>query len=84
MSKRVNLKGIDNATWARIIFLVLALVNQVAVSLFGAELPAFDDQQTYETVSTVITLVASLIAGWKNNSITAEAQKADAVLKQNK
>lgn len=81
---KINLKGITPAVWARIIFLAFALLNQVVVSVFGAELPAFDDKETYETISTIITMVASLTAGWKNNSVTKEAQEADKILKEKK
>ena len=79
--KKINLQGITPATWTRIVFLLLALINQVAVSIFGADLPVFDDQANYENISTVITIVASVLAGWKNNSVTDKAQKADKVLK---
>lgn len=84
MNKNLNLKGVSPATWTRIIFLLIALVNQVAVSVFGAEIPIIDDAETYETVSTLITVFAGLVAGWKNNSVTAEAQKADEILKGGK
>ena len=75
-----NLSGITTATWVRIIGLAIILINQVSVSIFDFQLLPFGDAAIYEGVSTVLTIVMSAVAGWKNNSITPEAQEADRVL----
>lgn len=82
--KNINLKGISKATWVRILGLLIILVNQVATSVFDAQLLPFDDAEIYEGLSTVLTLLVSIYAAWKNNSITEEAQYADSVLKLKK
>ena len=40
----------------------------------------FSDDEVYTTVSTVVAVVASLAAWWKNNSFTKAALKADETL----
>lgn len=79
-----NLKGINTATWVRIVALFLVLVNQIAISMFEVQLLPFTDAEIYEGVSTVVTIIVSLITSWKNNSISQEAQEADEVLKAKK
>lgn len=77
---KFNFKNVDRATWVRITVLFLMLVNQVCVSIFNFQLLPFNDEQLYENISTAFTVGASILAGWKNNSFTPEAQKADAYL----
>lgn len=79
-----NFKGVSKATWTRIIALILVLANQIAVSFFDAQLLPFEDAEIYEGVSVLVTVIISILAGWKNNSITQEAQEADRVLKLKK
>lgn len=81
---KVNLKNVAPATWVRIVALLLVLTNQIALSVFNFQLIPFTDEEIYEAVSTVITLVISLLSAWKNNSFTPAAQEADALLKQKK
>lgn len=73
----MNLKGVSKDTWVRVLALVAILVNQVSISLYGVQLLPFDDEQIYEGISTVLTIVISMWATWKNNSFTTEAQRAD-------
>ncbi|PJH64375.1 SPP1 phage holin family protein [Salmonella enterica] len=79
----MNLKGITKGTWVRTVALFLVLINQIAVSFFGFDL-GLADEQIYQGVSTVVTVITSLLAGYKNNSVTKPAQEADVVLKQKK
>lgn len=65
----------------RLIVLIIALVNQALVLAGWNPLP-FSEEQIYEAVSTVATVVIALWAWWKNNSITKEAQEADEVLSE--
>lgn len=74
--KRVNLRGVSPATWARLAALILALCNQV-LAIFGKEaLPIYEEMLT-QIVTVGLTLCASFAAWWKNNSFTAQAQAAD-------
>lgn len=76
----MNLKNISAGTIARTIVLVLALINQVLTATGHAVLP-IDDEQINTLVSTIWTVVAAVVAWYKNNSISAAAIEADAVMK---
>jgi len=62
----------------------LILINQVAISLFDFRLIPFSDNEIYEGVSVILTIVITIWTSWKNNSITKEGQVADEVLQQKK
>jgi len=79
----LNLKGVTLQSWIRIVALFLVLANQIAISFFNFDL-GLADEQIYQGVSTVVTVITSLLAGYKNNSVTKPAQEADEVLKQKK
>lgn len=74
---------ITAGTVARTIILALALVNQV-LSALGRPLLPIEDAQIETLVTTGWTVVAAMVAWWKNNSFTAAAQKGDEVMKQEK
>lgn len=61
----------------RLVVLSIVLINQALVVAGWNPLP-FSEDQIYEAVSTVATVVTALWAWWKNNSVTKEAQEADA------
>ena len=75
--------NITAGTVARTIILALALVNQV-LSALGRPLLPIEDAQIETLVTTGWTVVAAMVAWWKNNSFTAAAQKGDEVMKQEK
>ena len=75
--KKIN---ITKGTFIRTILLVLALINQI-LAVFGKSPIPIDDDTVTSLISTVWTVIASLIAWWKNNSFTDKAIKADKVLK---
>lgn len=75
--------NITAGTLARTIILALALINQL-LSAAGHPVLPIEDAQVETLVSTAWTVIAALIAWWKNNSFTAAAQKGDAVMKQEK
>ena len=75
--------NITAGTLARTIILALALINQI-LSATGHPVLPIEDAQVETLVSTSWTVIAALIAWWKNNSFTAAAQKGDAVMKQEK
>ena len=77
--KKINLKGVTVQTWARTIVLLLALVSQLCVIL-GKRTEAIDIEQWQEYVTYALTVGASIVAWWKNNSFTRKAQEADNIL----
>lgn len=77
--KKINLKGVTVQTWARTLVLVLALISQLAVIL-GKRSEAIDIDRWQEYVTYIFTVGASIVAWWKNNSFTKNAQTADDVL----
>ena len=68
-------------TMARTAVLLLALVNQV-LAILGKEVLPFTNDEIYQAVSLVGTIVASVVAWWKNNSFTKAAVDADEYLKK--
>lgn len=68
-------------TIARTICLALALINQL-LSVSGHAVLPIEDAQVEVLVSTVITIVASLVAWWKNNSFTKAAIMGDNLMYQ--
>ncbi|MBC6133935.1 phage holin [Listeria booriae] len=78
--KKFNLKGVTTATWVRTGVLVVALVNQ-GLTIAGKNPLPFNDAQTEQTVTFVVTAISAALAGWKNQSFTNAAQSADVQLK---
>jgi len=70
-----------NQAIVRLIVLAIVLINQALVVAGWNPLP-FSEDQIYEGVSTVATVITALWAWWKNNSVTKEAQEADEVLSE--
>lgn len=68
-------------TIIRTIILLVALINQLLVAFGKSPLP-IDDEQIETLFSTGFTIIASLIAWWKNNSVTKEAIEADEYLRK--
>ena len=74
--KKIN---ITKGTLIRTILLVFALINQV-LAVFGKSPIPIDDDTLTNFISTAWTVIASLIAWWKNNSFTKKAIEADKML----
>lgn len=72
---------ISAGTVARTLVLVLALVNQILSACGKSPLP-IESETLEQLVTAGFTIVAALIAWWKNNSFTQNALKADALLAQ--
>lgn len=75
-----NKTNISAGTIARTIVLALALINQLLTVTGHAVLP-ITDEQVNTLVSTIWTVAAAVVAWYKNNSISAAAIEADAVMK---
>lgn len=73
------MENIKPETIIRTICLVIALVNQVLLA-FGKQPIPVEDEQVYTLVSTLVTIIVSIWAWWKNNSFTQPAIKADEYL----
>lgn len=73
--------NITSGTVARTIILALALINQLLSASGHAVLP-IDDAQIETIVSTAWTVIASLVAWWKNNSFTQAALEGDAKMRE--
>ncbi len=67
---------ISKGTLIRTIILALALINQVLAMLGISPLNIADDDIS-TIISTAWTIIAAVIAWWKNNSFTDAAIKAD-------
>lgn len=70
-------------TITRTIILFLALLNQVLVILGYSPIP-IEDESIVELISLAVTIGASVVAWWKNNSFTKQAVIADAYMKEMK
>ena len=69
--------NITAGTIARTACLLLALLNQVLCALGKSPLP-IESETLNQLVTSGITVIAALIAWWRNNSFTKEAIAADA------
>ena len=72
---------IETGTIARTIVLLLALLNQICAIMGWTPLD-ISEGTVYQLSSLAVTVVASVWAWWKNNSLTKEAILADQKLKE--
>lgn len=72
---------ISAGTVARTLVLILAIINQILSACGKSPLP-IESETLEQLVTAGFTIVAALIAWWKNNSFTTNALKADALLAQ--
>ena len=73
--------NITAGTLARTIILALALINQI-LSATGHPVLPIEDAQVETLVSTAWTVIAALVAWWKNNSFTAAAKAGDQTMRE--
>lgn len=80
---KLNLKDVKGSTWAGLVALVLALINQVLVSngvtITGAPTTYAD---WYVVATNLVTIAAAIAGFWYNNNFTGAAQLAQYVLEQ--
>lgn len=67
---------VKTSTIIRTIVLFLTLLNSI-LTMSGINPLPFSEEEMYEIVSGIATLVATLWAWWENNSFTRAAIKAD-------
>ena len=70
---------ISGATIARTLVLVLAIINQILSACGKSPLP-IESETLEQLVTAGFTTITALINWWYNNSFTANALKADALL----
>lgn len=68
---------ISTATYVRTAFLIIALINTVLTACGLNPLP-FSEEELYEGLSSIVTVIAALWSWWENNSFTRAALAADA------
>ena len=66
-------------TIARTIVLALALINQLLINTGKTPIPIMEDD-VYQLVSIIFTIVTAVIAWWYNNSFSQKAIRADKYL----
>ncbi len=71
---------ITKSTWIRTIVLVIALINN-ALALFGKSPLPIAEEQVEALVSMIFTILAALVAWWKNNSFTMAARLGDETMR---
>lgn len=67
-------------TIARTIILALALLNQV-LAIMGKGTIDIAENDIYQVISLIATIVTSIMAWWYNNSFTHHAIRADEYMK---
>ena len=67
-------------TIARTIVLALALINQI-LAIFGKGTIDITENDIYQVVSIIFTIVSAIAAWWYNNSFTKHAIRADDYMK---
>ena len=77
----MKIKGVSTSTIIRTVVLILALVNNCLTMAGYSPLP-IEDEQITEFLTMLFTIVAAVVAWWKNNSFTQKAIAADETFKK--
>ena len=78
--KTINLKNVRISTWVRMGMMLVALAGYLAKE-FGVIPPEISENEVYNFVAIIFTVISFLQAYWKNNSFTEAAQEADSYFK---
>lgn len=70
----------DKPSIIRTIILIVALINQTLVSFDKSPIP-IENEQLEILLTTIFTIVAALVAWFKNNYVTKKGRTQKAVLK---
>ncbi|WP_078380814.1 phage holin [Sutcliffiella halmapala] len=68
------IRSVSKGAWFRVVFLVLALVNQVLVMQGKSPIPV-SSEELEQLYTITLTIVASIIAWWKDNDWTKKARQ---------
>ena len=74
--KKIDLNGVTADTIARMIFLLVSMINGAA-AIFGFTKLDIDENTIYTVVTGVSVIVSAVIGFWKNNSFTSAAIEGD-------
>ena len=77
--KTINMEGVSPESWARTIFLMIALINQV-LAVLGKGQIEIAESTIYQICTLIATVISAIMAWWKNNSFSKSAQVADVVM----
>lgn len=75
----IDWSSISIGTYVRYILMALTIINTILTRFGITPLPVEEDQ-VYQVVSDVITIIILIVNTYKNNSTSPEAIKADAYL----
>lgn len=75
------MKKLDAGTVARTIVLFIALLNQI-FAISGIAVLDINENDVYQLISLLFTVVSALASWWKNNSFTEEAIESDKLMKE--
>lgn len=68
---------------ARLIVLIILLVNQILI-MFGCEPLPYSDEEIYKGVSSVLAFGFSIYTWWTHNNLSKEAEETEEILKRKK
>ena len=68
-------------TIIRTIVLIMALANQI-LAIYGKQAIPVTEDQVYQLITLLVTVISALWAWWKNNSFTNAAIEADKYLEK--
>ena len=71
---------VSTGTITRTVILALALINQVLTMAGHSPIP-IEDEAVTELIATSATVIAAVLAWWRNNSFTHAALRGDEVMK---
>lgn len=75
----IDWSSISTGTYVRYILMILTIANTILTRLGITPIPV-EEEQIYQIVSDIITIVVLIVNTYKNNSTSPEAIKADAYL----
>lgn len=75
------MKNVEKAVLIRLLVLIVAVVNQTLVLFEMSPIP-YSNEEVEAGLTALATVLATVWATWKNNSVTKEAQEADAFLRK--
>lgn len=78
--KKINWKDIPVSTYVRYILMIIAIVNMILTRL-GLNPINVREDELYQVVSDILTVVVFIVNTWYNNSVTPEAIEADKYMK---
>lgn len=81
---KFNLSGVNTAVIVRALISIIAAIN-IIFGYLGWHLIPLKDNEVNEIVNAGIVVLTAIVwawGWWKNNSLTLNAQKADAFLRQ--